>query len=429
MVKIKFAICIFLKVFIDIYSQNSGWFQQYHSNTDIVFKYIQFIDENIGWVVGTGPNVDGIIMKTIDGGVTWFNQPSNSSRMFYDACFIDANNGWIVGNGETIINTTDGGSSWLSQRSAINPDLYLFSIHFYDRNRGVAVGGARFYGANILITNNGGINWNKPISYPSNNLWLSSVQFTDSLTVWATGYIQYSDHISHGGLIIKSDDGGKNWNYQKSISGTDLRSLFFINSDTGWVVGFGTILKTTDGGINWISQPCNTSLSLNSIHFVNEEVGWCTAGFQTLLLTDDGGKIWREQHVGEFTLNAIYFINEKTGWTAGSTGIILKTNSGGLTSINDDYIYENSYKFVLHQNFPNPFNSTTKISYSITKPGKVTLIVYDVLGKLIAILVDENKSIGNYTADFYSSNLSSGVYFYQMKVNDFIETKKMIILR
>ena len=91
-------------------------------------------------------------------------------------------------------------------------------------------------------------------------------------------------------------------------------------------------------------------------------------------------------------------------------------------------------KFSLEQNFPNPFNPSTKIKYSIPSVGtrlalSVQLKVYDVLGNEVAILVNEYKPAGNYEIEFNASKLSSGVYFYQLKAGSFVETKKMLILK
>jgi len=87
------------------------------------------------------------------------------------------------------------------------------------------------------------------------------------------------------------------------------------------------------------------------------------------------------------------------------------------------------HSFYLSQNFPNPFNPFTIISYQVPFTGNVTLKVFDVLGKEVANLVNEEKSAGVYDISFYAGNLPSGTYFYQLKTNDFIETKKMILMR
>ncbi len=83
----------------------------------------------------------------------------------------------------------------------------------------------------------------------------------------------------------------------------------------------------------------------------------------------------------------------------------------------------------LEQNFPNPFNPTTKIKYAISSRQYASLKVYDVLGNEIATLVNEEKSPGNYEVEFNANNLSSGIYVYQLRAGTFIQTKKMILLR
>jgi hypothetical protein len=86
-------------------------------------------------------------------------------------------------------------------------------------------------------------------------------------------------------------------------------------------------------------------------------------------------------------------------------------------------------EFSLEQNFPNPFNLTTQIRYSVVEDGLVTLKVYDVLGREVAVLVTEEKPAGNYELKFDASNLSSGIYFYTISAGNFHQTKKTILLK
>ncbi|MCH8326235.1 MAG: aryl-sulfate sulfotransferase [Bacteroidetes bacterium] len=85
--------------------------------------------------------------------------------------------------------------------------------------------------------------------------------------------------------------------------------------------------------------------------------------------------------------------------------------------------------FSLSQNFPNPFNPTTTIEYSIHQNSFVNIVVYDVLGKVVQTLVNEEKTAGNYKITFNAKNLSSGIYFYTMKAGNFIEAKKLVLLK
>lgn len=96
-------------------------------------------------------------------------------------------------------------------------------------------------------------------------------------------------------------------------------------------------------------------------------------------------------------------------------------------------------QFSLEQNYPNPFNPSTTIEYSLPQSGYVTLKVYNILGKEVATLVNEQIEEGKHKVDFDASGLNSGVYFYKLLVSDlqgkdgrageFVETKKMILLK
>jgi len=86
-------------------------------------------------------------------------------------------------------------------------------------------------------------------------------------------------------------------------------------------------------------------------------------------------------------------------------------------------------EYSLEQNYPNPFNPTTQISYSIKEAGLIQIKVFDILGKEIALLVNENKEAGNYSVDFNASQLPSGVYIYQLTTPGFTQARKMILAK
>ena len=85
--------------------------------------------------------------------------------------------------------------------------------------------------------------------------------------------------------------------------------------------------------------------------------------------------------------------------------------------------------FELKQNYPNPFNPTTRIGFQIVAPGFVTLKVYDILGREVRTLVNEELKAGSYEKTFDASGLASGVYYYRIQAGDFAETKKLLLLR
>mgnify|MGYP000297032669 CR=1 FL=1 len=98
------------------------------------------------------------------------------------------------------------------------------------------------------------------------------------------------------------------------------------------------------------------------------------------------------------------------------------TSAGKFNSMQSD-----DYK--LFQNFPNPFNPTTKISYKIQKEGTVSLSVYNLVGQEVAMLVYEKQSPGNYEVEFNATDLTSGVYLYKLQINGFTSVKRMTVIK
>jgi len=90
---------------------------------------------------------------------------------------------------------------------------------------------------------------------------------------------------------------------------------------------------------------------------------------------------------------------------------------------------EGAVEFKLEQNYPNPFNPTTNISYQLSQPGFVKLNIYNLRGQKVVELVNKNQVVGNYTINFDASELSSGIYFYQLSVGSNIQTRKMLLIR
>ncbi len=105
-------------------------------------------------------------------------------------------------------------------------------------------------------------------------------------------------------------------------------------------------------------------------------------------------------------------------------------NENGV-SVDDDKTLQETIPndYLLYQNYPNPFNPTTTIKYSVPQSSNVVIKVFDVLGKEITTLVNEEKSVGTYELNWYAGNLPSGIYFYRIQTGDFIDTKKMILLK
>jgi len=197
-------------------------------------------------------------------------------------------------------------------------------IHLFSENRIIVVG----ENGNILLTEDGGASWVwvDPELKPD----LKSVFFIDDNTGWIGG---------NGGLL-KSVDAGNSWsNFDLGFS-LGIEDIFFIDSQNGWTVNNALfpaqkIMKTEDGGETWQFQPFPDGLPnatrLYSIFFIDSQTGWATGSGGAIIHTSDGGTSWNIQDSGTTNpLEDIFFIDELTGWAAGNNRL-LKTTDGGTT--------------------------------------------------------------------------------------------------
>ena len=108
--------------------------------------------------------------------------------------------------------------------------------------------------------------------------------------------------------------------------------------------------------------------------------------------------------------------------------VYLNDITGEIVVHTDNMISSAPVEFMLNQNYPNPFNPSTTITYQIGKRSPVVLSVFDMLGREVAVLVNEINEPGKHSVRWDATNFSSGIYFYQLQTGDFKETKKMVLL-
>jgi len=146
-----------------------------------------------------------------------------------------------------------------------------------------------------------------------------------------------------------------------------------------------------------------------------------------LAVTFDAGETWTLWN----TVGCSYigFSSDQSGWGNPLSNQIYKYIGPAITSVEEEEIDILPTEYSLSQNYPNPFNPSTNIKYSVPQPSQVQIKVYDVLGNEIETLVNEEKPAGTYELTWNAANLSSGIYFYQLKAGEYVNTKKMILLK
>ncbi|MGE5862764.1 MAG: T9SS type A sorting domain-containing protein [Nitrososphaerales archaeon] len=140
-----------------------------------------------------------------------------------------------------------------------------------------------------------------------------------------------------------------------------------------------------------------------------------TSGFDTLFFNTDLGLYYRSTSIHSGPGHT-HITNDK------------KINLKNKPVLSIPLITDYPKNIYLEQNYPNPFNPTTTIKYSITHQSTVKIVIYDILGRIINILLDEEKSPGDYEIKFNARDLATGIYFYQLRVDKFIKTKKMLLI-
>lgn len=384
---------------------------------------LQFVDENIGYLSTSHDS----LLKTTNKGDDWFPiLPNEHPYPFGKLAFINADIGWVFKTKFLKINkTTNGGTNWVDQVINNTPNGFTpVDIQFVNESVGF-IGGIHstpipFY--TLMKTTDGGYNWEEIITSG-----LAKFFFIDSSTGWlGRGGSELSESE-----IRKTTNGGKSWTLDTVPYPYCFQSLMFIDHLTGYTCGpVGTILKTTNGGLNWFKQHSNFTDDLLKIHFVDSQNGFI--GLRgNIMKTINGGENWHKIHIPAYNgIHQMSFVNKDMGWIAGGKSILRTTNGGGAVGIEPVLQAEIPTSFSLSQNYPNPFNPSTNISFEIPSKQKISLIIYNILGRSVAVLLNDVLSAGNYNYAFDASNLPSGVYFYKLSVgNEFSQTKKMLLIK
>lgn len=433
-----------------IYSQG-GWVLQY-SSSKVIFG-IDFIDVNTGIAVGNG----GLILKTTNQGMNWISITApDTTKTLTTIKYLD-NLRIIIGGFQTIVKSSDGGNSWSS--IVIPPNITDMDIL---GNKVLLCGNNK-----VINSTNGGDNWSEqtiPSVLPAPFLYsLKGLCFSDSITCYlVTEEIQAFPSIS-AGRILKSTNAGTNWytiftTYGPPGTGDNVFfDIFFINQNYGYASGKADLYYTTNAGVNWIDISVNSHVYTERILFLNSGTGYNIGAYPPIdglngvvKKTTDSGLTWYTQlsvHAGNYQSRfyGISFANINTGWVCGHIGggVIYRTTNGGVTAI-EPISSQVPESYSLSQNYPNPFNPATKIKFAISPSRGVSvgrgmfvkLLIYDMLGREVSVLVNEQLSQGIYEVSWDAGSYPSGVYFYKLSVRqagslagDYSETKKMMLIK
>ncbi len=273
-----------------------------------------FITENKGWIVGKY----GTVMHTGNGGESWDLQYYDSTKLFRSVFFIDENDGWVGGK-NYLIHTVTGGDSWEIQYL---PAVFeMQDIYFINHDTGWVVGDYH----RLFKTVDGGITWEADNSkYFYNPLY--DIFFTDALH----GHIVGGSSSYNDAYIYNTTDGGETWTFLSLEDIGQINAEWFISQDTGWIcTSLGKILKTVDGGYNWEFQWDDYG-SRKGIRFFNSSHG-IVLSKSSLLVTYDGGFNWEKKYFPTYSNQNAFSFSDQTGFSVGFEGFLYKTDDFGET--------------------------------------------------------------------------------------------------
>ena len=362
-------------------------------------------------------------------------QVANSGSLYYSS-----------NNGNTFVNSTI-----LSNVSWILPIVW----HPTDPNvvytAGFLSSGSRQI---ILISQNSGKTWNSIFSdFPIHNLlnkWQSALQILlfyllplGSFSFWPWSWSYQA--------LYKSVNGGVNWTnlnvmqddspkipkrYISKIGINPLNESDIFITLSGF--GGGHVWRSVDGGNLWKDFSGNLpNVPVNDIVVYNDPI---IGAPYCMVATDCGVFISQDLTNGKWMEIALGLPNSivlKLDYKPNTLLLRAATHGRGIWEVNlgtakptGKNPYDNIKRYLLYQNLPNPFNPTTKIKYEIPIDESVSLKIYDGIGREVASPVNnEYKKAGSYTVEWNASKISSGVYFYKLQAGDFMNVKRMVLIK
>jgi photosystem II stability/assembly factor-like uncharacterized protein len=434
------------------------WTQQ---NSGLHHFYIRSMyilnDENI-YAGATG----GGIYRSTDNGEDW--QQVGVIVAGVKNISINPTNGYLFAAVNGVSRSTDGGQTWKPINSGLaNLDTRTFTI----KEDGTIFCGTGFnYNVPGVIfrSSDNGNNWVRADTGIAWRTQVNAMAVDDYGNIYAGAYDGVYKSINNGSswFNIGAEGGAKGLTFNSVgdlFMAKDAHGVWrLLKNDTSWThltdgSGYNIFcgrndnlycgnFRSTDNGDNWTRM----SIDYFTSSFAENSIGHLFCGTfnygSGVWRSTDYGNTWTQINNGLPTMDIRSVAVDADDYLyAGTNGYSMyKTTTSTVTSVENEN--ELPTTFYLEQNYPNPFNPSTVISYQIPaslNPSKggtlVTLRVYDILGNEIATLVNEYKPAGSYEVEFSTgsfgkaSQLSSGIYFYRLKADEFIQTRKMILLR
>jgi hypothetical protein len=350
------------------------------------------------------------VLLSTNNGTQWskiYNDPSSEIVFALAAC----NNDIFAGiNMNGIVHSNDNGTTWNEANHGLtNNNISAFVC----RNDNIFA--AAYTG--VFISTDDGSTW------ASCNNGLSGINYL----------IVYNNilYTASGGGVISSTDNGTSWTaVNNKFAGSSILTIAHSgNSLFAGTWGDG-IFRTGDTDTVWMAADSGlTNKYIHSLVAIDSNI---FAGTERgVFLSTNNGRYWHCIDSGltnKYVQTLLISNNNLFAGTIGC-GVWYRPLTEMITTGVKDKENDLPNQFSLSQNYPNPFNPSTTITFSVGMYSYTSLQVYDVLGREVATIVSEKLPAGNYSRQWNAANMPSGIYFYRLKAGDFIETRKLVLLK
>lgn len=404
-------------------------------------------DDNTIWFMGVdGSSKITYVFRSIDGGETFTHNDSTeiAGRGAQMDAF-DENTALVCTANGKIFRTTDGGQSWTEvySYSLGLGDGWFDGLRVLNENVAVAFGDEASNGdMHFVRTEDKGETWTEiegidylNAAYGYYTWGLGAWNIGES--IWCAGLT--SDYDS--GFLFHSSDAGETWESHHIMEDSTnyARSVVFIDEDNGMITdNSGRIFKTTDGGESWMHVALHDSASwANGVIAIPNTSTIISLDDNGVFYTSDMGATWGMMTTPAETDNDYYVSglmgSQDMAYFFTYDGQVLRFKDQ-LTAIEAPKSAAKADKFVLHQNYPNPFNPTTNIAFNLNESEHVELTIYDITGREIVKLVDNNLHSGRHIFNWDGKNkhgnpVSAGIYLYQLRTDHRIKTRRMTLIK
>jgi photosystem II stability/assembly factor-like uncharacterized protein len=426
--------CNYFEIVFNIMAAAGYATGKYHSTLDNT-------DNLYGIVVGEEGKI-----STSEGRppVPWFSRNSGTVKNLNAVKILDRTDSTVaytVGDSGTVLRSSDKGQTWQNRNIQYSNPPDLYGLDFLPVQQGsfahvVVVGRS----GSVLRSENFGSYWNW-FQYPP----LTGRHFRSVVVI--TQFIWVI--VGSGGAVYRTTNSGETFQGIPMGDTTSFNKIVQVRYDTYLIAGNnGKIYMSTNYGSSWSSRSSGTTKNLRDALFKNEFEGVVVGDDGTVRYTSNGGATWgSDPYLSGLTVRDIAAVSKVDSLTANSitrnfsaadnpadnTTSFLAVSSEPFLGIEpiSNIIADH---FSLKQNYPNPFNPETKIRFDVPanvngRISNVNITIYEITGKEISILVNEQLMPGEYEVNWNGSRYPSGVYFYRIITEEFTETKKMILVK